>query len=316
MSKPNLIRAADPSAIQEAAKILKGGGLVGLPTETVYGLAANAADDKAVARLYAAKGRPSFNPLISHVFSAAAAWEIAAPTPLARKLADAFWPGPLTLVLARRVDAQISDLACAGLDTIAIRVPSHPTAQTLLTEFGGPIVAPSANPSGQLSPTTAAHVASGLGDKIDLILDGGPCEAGLESTVVDAQGDGPVLLRPGALPRGDMEAIVGSLKTPVSSAGDTPTSPGMLLKHYAPDAALRINAETPRAGEAFLAFGSTTIETPYNLSPAGDLVEAAANLFAMLRDLDARYNQIAVARIPSEGLGEAINDRLTRAAER
>lgn len=306
-----ILDANDPAAIARAAKLLREGGLVAMPTETVYGLAADAANAQAVARLYEAKGRPRFNPLISHVPDLEAARRHGDASPLAEKLAAAFWPGPLTLVLPVRPDSPVCDLARAGLETLALRAPAHPAAQALLRAFGGPLVAPSANPSEGLSPTRADHVAEGLGGKIDLILDGGPCDVGVESSVVAVRGEAATLLRPGGLSRAELEAVAGKLET--AKPGDT-GSPGMLARHYAPKAALRLNASAPEPGEAFLAFGPRAPAAALNLSASGDLREAAANLFAFLRRLDAEAARIAVAPIPAEGLGEAINDRLRRAA--
>lgn len=303
--------ANDPAVIEEAVALLKAGGLVAMPTETVYGLAADAGNADAVARLYAAKGRPRFNPLIAHVAGPSMAWRLAGWPDLAEQLAEAFWPGPLTLVLPKRPDAPIADIANAGLESIALRAPRHTAAQSLIRAFDGPLVAPSANPSGGISPTTAQHVADGLGDRIDLILDGGACPVGLESTVIALLGGLPTLLRPGGLPRRQIEAITGRLEEPGSS--ETLLAPGMMKSHYAPNAAMRLNAETAEAGELLLGFGA--IDGDLNLSAAGDLAEAATGLFAALRALDARgAARIAVAPIPNEGLGEAINDRLQRAA--
>ncbi|MCW5723359.1 MAG: threonylcarbamoyl-AMP synthase [Maricaulaceae bacterium] len=307
--------AQDMAALADAALILRSGGLVAMPTETVYGLAADAGNARAVARLYAAKGRPRFNPLIAHVADIETAERCGVFCDLSRRLAAAFWPGPLTLVLPRRTDAPVSDLATAGLDTVALRIPDHPAARALLAAFGGPLAAPSANPSGAVSPTTAQHVAEGLGDKIDLILDAGPCRVGVESTVVAIMDGKAVLLRPGGLPRAEIEAITG----PLAAAGETaaPAAPGMLKSHYAPRAPLRLNALEPGAGEAYLGFGPGALEGALNLSPGADLAEAAANLFAYLRHLDAGAPRaIAVAPVPEAGLGEAINDRLRRAAAR
>lgn len=305
--------ASDMTAIAEAAVILQRGGLVAMPTETVYGLAADAADGEAVARLYAAKGRPSFNPLIVHVSGREMASRCVQIPPLAAKLMDQFWPGPLTLVLPKKEDAPVSELAGAGLDTLGVRMPAHMAAQALITAFGRPLVAPSANPSGAVSPTNAQHVTEGLGDRIDLILDAGPCPVGVESTVLAIDGDSAILLRPGGLPRSEIEAVTGPLRT--AEANAPLASPGMLKSHYAPDAALRLNAAAPEPGEAFLAFGPGSEACIANLSRTGDLTEAAANLFALLRQLDAEgHKRIAVAPIPMDGLGEAINDRLNRAA--
>lgn len=307
-----ILPADDTDALERAARILHEGGLVAMPTETVYGLAADAANGKAVARLYEAKGRPRFNPLIAHVSGLDMARTCAGIGPLAERCIETFWPGPLTLVLPRLAGGPVSDLASAGLDTIALRQPDHPGALGLLKAFGRPLVAPSANPSGGVSPTTAGHVADGLGSKIDLILDGGPCRVGLESTVISLAGPQPALLRPGGLARKILEAAIGPLARP---APDGPVaSPGMLASHYAPRAPLRLNASSARPGEAFLGFGNTPRAT-LNLSRKGDLAEAAANLFAHLRTLDRTGAvRIAVAPIPVEGLGEAINDRLERAA--
>lgn len=298
--------------ISAAATVLHQGGLVGMPTETVYGLAANAADNAAVASIYAAKGRPQFNPLIAHVSSMEMALREGIFHANARKLAEAFWPGPLTLVVEVAATGSVSELARAGLDSIALRMPRHPVARDLIKTFGGPVVAPSANPSGKISPTLPEHVSTDIGDKVELILDGGPCAVGVESTIIDARGDHPALLRPGSLDPAEIENIWPGLVRP-SLNPDAPQSPGQLLRHYAPEAKLRLNADAPKAGEAYLGFGP--MEATLNLSAASDLIEAAANLFAMLRDLDARFDRIAVAPIPTKGLGEAINDRLTRAAK-
>ncbi len=310
-------------AIADAARCLAGGGLVAFPTETVYGLGADATNGAAVARLYAAKGRPSFNPLIAHVFDIAAARRLAVFDAAAEKLAAAFWPGPLTLVLKKRAGCPVADLATAGLDSIAVRVPQHPVALGILGRLGRPIVAPSANRSGHVSPTTAQHVMHDLGGRIDFILDGGPTAVGVESTIVGCL-DRPVLLRPGGLPREQIEAMLeGPLDDPPVGAFDTeaPLAPGMLESHYAPRARLRLDAVQVNPGEALLAFGSRLppgtqdAAIVLNLSPNGDLVEAATNLFSDLRTLDqADVATIAVMSVPQEGLGEAINDRLSRAA--
>ena len=307
---------ADSEAIKAAAAGLAAGGLVAFPTETVYGLGADARNGESVARLYAAKGRPAFNPLIAHVADLAAARRLGTFNADAERLAAAFWPGPLTLVLPRRPDCPVAELALAGLDSVAVRVPAHPLSHALLTAFGGPVVAPSANRSGHVSPTSAAHVVADLRGRIDLVLDGGPCPVGVESTIVACL-DGPTLLRPGGLAREEIERVLGhALIVPATVA--TPVAPGMLASHYAPKARLRLNAERPHAGEALLAFGPhvpTADGMTLNLSPRGDLIEAAANLFAHLRALDtAGAEAIAVMPIPHEGLGEAINDRLRRAA--
>jgi L-threonylcarbamoyladenylate synthase len=305
------IQPADARAIERAAAILRDGGLVAFPTETVYGLGADATNGKAVAAIFAAKQRPQFNPLIVHVKDRAEAEALVEFTPRARALAEAFWPGALTLVLPRRSDCPLSLLVSAGLDTVALRVPSHPVAKALIAAAGKPIAAPSANVSGHVSPTTTAHVAEELGDKVDFILDGGPTTIGIESTVIGFEGDTPVLLRPGGVARDAIERLAGPLAAPSNA---TIQSPGQLESHYAPRAKLRLNANDIRPGEALLAFGPHDFGAALNLSAAGDLMEAAANLFAMLRTLDKTADAIAVMPIPDEGLGEAINDRLMRAA--
>ena len=301
--------AATAQSIAEAARILARGGLVAFPTETVYGLGADALNGEAVAGLFAAKGRPRFNPLIVHVQSLDEAARHGEFSLAAHKLAEAFWPGALTLVLPRREGSPLSHLVSAGLDSVALRQPSHGVAQDFLRAAGRPIAAPSANRSGTVSATTAAHVAEGLGDKVDFILDGGPAPLGLESTVIGFEGETPVLLRPGAIAREEIEALVGSLAAP----GDAIRSPGQLESHYAPQAGLRLNAASVLQGETLLGFGAVA-GARLNLSPRGDLKEAATNLFAMLRELDKNADAIAVSPIPETGLGEAINDRLMRAA--
>ena len=304
---------ADDAGISAAAQLIRDGRLVAFPTETVYGLGADATNGEAVAAIFAAKGRPNFNPLIVHVKDIAQAEEFARFSPLARILAKAFWPGALTLVLPRRPGCRLSLLVSAGLDTVALRAPSHILAQRLIDEAGVPLAAPSANPSGRVSATSAAHVEDGLGGKVDMILDGGPTPIGIESTVIGFEGDRPVLLRPGGVPRAAIEAVAGPLAAATDGAI---TSPGQLASHYAPRAALRLNVQKPAEGEALLAFGPDAPAATHmlNLSPKGDLHEAAANLFAMLRALDAEGAAIAVMPIPNTGLGEAINDRLMRAA--
>ena len=307
-----------------AARVLAAGGLVAFPTETVYGLGAAATNAGAVARLYDAKGRPSFNPLITHVTDMAAAQALARFDRAAERLAAAFWPGPLTLVLPRRPGCPVAELATAGLDTIAVRVPSHPVARDILAAFGRALVAPSANRSGHVSPTTAQHVLADLGGRIELIIDGGPTPMGLESTIVGCL-DVPVLLRPGALPRAEIERLVPLAEPPPAAGparGDAaPIAPGQLASHYAPRTRLRLHARNVQAGEALLAFGPIAAEGAQhavlvlNLSPRGDVIEAAANLFSYLRALDAvGAPAIAVMPVPHTGLGEAINDRLARAA--
>ncbi len=309
---------ADRDAIAAAARVLHDGGLVAFPTETVYGLGADATDGEAVARLYAAKGRPRFNPLIVHVADSSAVREFATLDDDAYLLGAVFWPGALTLVLPQVPYCPLSELATAGQSTVAVRVPDHPVAIDIIKAFDRPIVAPSANRSGHVSPTTAEHVAADLAGRIDLIIDGGQTHIGLESTIVSFVG-APTLLRPGGVPRADIERVLGyALFDPVAGAEEAPLAPGMLASHYAPKLPVRLNAVDARPGEALLAFGAGTPSgagTTLNLSPRGDLVEAAANLFAHLRILDASgASGIAVTPIPNEGLGEAINDRLARAA--
>jgi L-threonylcarbamoyladenylate synthase len=305
---------ANADTVDRAAAALLRGELVIMPTETVYGLAGDATNPGAVARIYAAKGRPQFNPLISHVRGIEEAQEHAVMPPAAVRLAETFWPGALTIVARRRPKSRIAELACAGLASVAGRAPAHPVAQALIAAVGGPLAAPSANRSGRLSPTRADHAAEDLGDAAALVLDAGPCLMGVESSVVAIDKTGaPVLLRPGAITREALEAVVGPLADP--RRGAAPSSPGMLESHYAPRAALRLNAADVRSGETYLAFGPTTVAHMLNLSPRGDLTEAAAHLFAHLRALDATgVACIAVAPIPEAGLGEAINDRLSRAA--
>ncbi len=314
---------ASAAAIDDAARILAAGGLVAFPTETVYGLGADATNATAIARLYAAKGRPRFNPLIAHVADLAAARTLAKFDAAAETLAEKFWPGPLTLVLPKSTGCAVAELATAGLDSIAVRMPDHPVARDLLRAFGKPIVAPSANRSGHVSPTTAAHVLADLRGRIDLILDGGATPVGVESTIVACL-DRPVLLRPGGLPRTRIEQALGAPLTdppPDEAELDAPLAPGMLASHYAPRTKLRLDAKEVHEGEVVLAFGSTLppgaakAAKVFNLSVDGDLVEAAANLFSQLRMLDAsNATTIAVMPVPHTGLGEAINDRLARAA--
>ncbi len=308
------VRAASPEAIAEAADLLRAGKLVAFPTETVYGLGGDATSAQAVAQIYAAKGRPSFNPLIVHV--AAPLWVAGLALPDGRfdKLTRKFWPGPLTLVMKRRPDTTVAELLSGGLDTIAVRAPDHPLAQALLQAVKRPLAAPSANPSGRLSPTTAAHVHESLGSKVDLILDGGACRIGLESTVLDISGDVATILRPGSLTASEISAVIGPVAVSTHDP-ERPAAPGQLASHYAPGLPVRLGAETARTGEALLGFGDTK-GAVMNLSAKGDPVEAAANLFAMLRALDdpRRFEAIAVAPIPEAGIGAAINDRLRRAA--
>lgn len=309
----------DAEAVRRAAARLRAGGLVAFPTETVYGLGAAATDDRAVASIFDAKERPRFNPLIVHVPDAEAAARVSIWSKLADDLAKRFWPGPLTLIVRGKPDNRISPLVTAGGETIAIRAPRHPLASALLRETGLPIAAPSANRSGRISPTTAAHVRMSLGDRVDMILDGGACPVGVESTVLDVTGDKPHLLRPGGLARGEIEAVAGRvLEKDAASDGETMRSPGQLASHYAPRHRLRLNAEHVAADEALLAFGPDPLqgaEITVNLSETGDLREAAANLFSMLHHLDRqKVRGIAAMPIPASGLGEAICDRLRRAA--
>ncbi len=306
------------SDVQLAASIIQRGGLVAFPTETVYGLGANALDDRAVAAVFAAKGRPQFNPLITHVESAAAAEALAVFPAVAMQLARRFWPGPLTLVLERKPRCPVSLLASAGLSSIALRVPDHPLALALIHEAGVPLVAPSANRSGAISPTTPEHVLQSLGGRIDAVLDGGATAVGVESTVVSCLGGEPVILRPGGLARARIEEALGRRLAQGKSEPASPLSPGQLESHYAPRAPLRLGAVSAAPGEALIAFGPNVpahAGPVENLSASGDLDEAAANLFAALHRLDAlKPAAIAVMPIPDEGLGEAINDRLRRAA--
>ena len=297
--------------ISEAADLLLSGELVAFPTETVYGLGALATDDKAVAQIYGAKGRPTFNPLISHLPNVEAACALGEFSADAVKLAALFWPGPLTLVVPRSSSCSVSLLVSAGLPSIALRVPQHPIAFELLRAVGQPVVAPSANPSGRISPTTAQHVRDGLGDKVSMILDGGPCAVGVESTVISFLDGKATLLRPGGLAREVIELALGFRLSQATSG--VMHSPGQMESHYAPHAMMRLNAASAVNGEAYLGFGK--FAGTHNLSPSGDVVEAAANLFCMLHELDATEpERIAVAPIPMIGLGEAINDRLKRAA--
>jgi L-threonylcarbamoyladenylate synthase len=311
---------ADSESIATAAKHLREGGLIAFPTETVYGLGADATNGEAVARVFAAKQRPQFNPLIVHVKDTAAAEVSVRLDDSARKLADAFWPGPLTLVLPRR-DDQISLLVSAGLETLAVRVPGHPVAQALLAEAGVPVAAPSANMAGCISPTAAGHVVFSLPGAENggpgMILDGGPCSVGVESTVIDLSAGDPVLLRPGGITSEDIEAVIGPLAPPSATNAEAPKSPGMLERHYAPTLPIRLDATDARPGEALLGFGPKAPDDAINLSPTADLSEAAANLFSMIRTLDGPpFEAIAVMAVPDQGLGRAINDRLRRAAQR
>jgi L-threonylcarbamoyladenylate synthase len=313
-----IVRTSDET-LARAAGELRAGRLVAFPTETVYGLGADATNSRAVAQIFEVKGRPRFNPLIVHVADAPRARRYACFTATAERLAEAFWPGPLTLVLPLRAGGGISDLVTAGLDTVAVRVPKHPVAQALLVAADLPVAAPSANRSGHVSPTTASHVEADLGDRVALIIDGGPTEHGLESTVIDASGERPVLLRPGALTTAEIERVAGvPVRRGPAPQSNAPRSPGQLTSHYAPRARLRLEATTADPGEALLAFGPSPpphTGPAINLSPSGDLAEAATRFFGALRELDASGAEvIAVMPIPEVGLGEAINDRLRRAA--
>lgn len=329
MNSPNTVRlSASARGISAAAGLLRAGGLVAFPTETVYGLGADARSDRAAAAIYAAKGRPSHNPLIAHISSLAAAEPLAVFPPLARRLAEAFWPGPLTLVLQARPEAGLSPVVTAGGARVGLRVPAHPTALALLEAFGGPLAAPSANRSGAVSPTTADHVLEGLSGRIEAVIDAGPCAVGVESTILLIEGEEARLLRPGGLALEALEAAAGG---PILAAGAedaaAPLSPGRLASHYAPRAGLRLEAAAPAPGEAWLGFGPDPAEAESavlrrNLSAAGDPAEAAARLFALLREMDAELTAlsggagglIAVAPVPEAGLGRAVNDRLRRAA--
>ena len=314
----NILRAVTPD---RALDILRAGGLVAVPTETVYGLAGRADRPETVTRIYDAKGRPSFNPLIAHVSGLAMARTEAAFPPLALTLAEAFWPGPLTLVLPLSGTGQVCELARAGLQSIALRCPDQTVTRELIEDLGVPLVAPSANRSGRISPTTASAVHDELGDRIDGILDGGPCRSGIESTVLAIESDTATLLRAGAIPRADLEPVTGPLHPP-GSDDSAPRSPGMLSRHYAPDAPLILNATSSATQDAVLQFaGRPALSEAHtgpviDLSPAGDVTEAAAGLYAALRALDGKAPRIVVGPIPTDGLGEAINDRLIRAARR
>jgi L-threonylcarbamoyladenylate synthase len=316
--------------IKEAAELLRQGKLVVFPTETVYGLGADATNGKAVAGIFAAKNRPKFNPLIVHVSSIEDAETLVEMNDMAKRAALKFWPGPLTIVLPKKEDSGVSDLCSAGLPTLAVRVPANKTARSLLKEAGVPVAAPSANSSGKVSPTSPVHVQGDLGDKVDMIIADGACEVGLESTVLDLSCDAPVILRPGAITSDDLEETLGCAVAYDMDSHDKPKSPGQLLKHYAPSVPVRINAVDLEPGEALLAFGSDRFigikgggsardlpdSSRLNLSKEGDMLEAASNLFRMLRELDRpEHKAIAVMNIPDKGIGVAINDRLRRSAE-
>ena len=305
------ILSPDAAGLERAAAILARGGLVSLPTETVYGLGADARQGRAVADIFAAKNRPSFNPLILHVATLDQARRHARIEGDALRLAHTCWPGPLTLVVPLTDTHGLSDLVTAGLPTVGLRMPDHPVARGLLSALDGPVAAPSANPSGRISPTTAAHVLAGLNGRIDAVIDAGPCQVGLESTIVGFDKGAPVLLRPGGLPAEVIEAALNQALIRWED-GSAISAPGQLSSHYAPKASVRLNADAPQKGELYLGFGAK--DGDMTLSPSGDLSEAAANLFACLHALDAKGQPIAVAPIPDTGLGRAINDRLKRAA--
>lgn len=315
MLTQNNIYKNTPENISYAASVIKSGGLVAFPTETVYGLGADVYNAKAVASIFAAKGRPAFNPLISHIAEEDFLKEYASVDSRVLALAEKFWPGPLTFVLKRIDENPALDLACAGLKTVTVRMPDHPTALSLIKKSGVPIVAPSANRSQTVSPTTAQHVADSLGDKVDVILDGGPCRVGVESTIIDVTGQNVVLLRAGGIALEDLESFLGEKVLISHGNPDLPSSPGQLLKHYAPSHDFRINAITREPDEFFIGFGKVA-DCDLNLSPNGDLCEAAANLFAYMRLADSqnKYAKIAMSPIPESGLGLAINDRIRRAA--
>ena len=319
------IKSVTESVIEEAAKLLKKGECVAIPTETVYGLAANALDGIAVAKIFEIKGRPTFNPLITHFDSLSMLNEYVHLNDDAARLAGAFWPGPMTLIVKRELGCSISEIVTAGLDTVAVRIPSHKTAQKIITTAGVPLAAPSANASGEVSPTSATHVADSIGDKIELIVADGSSQIGLESTVIDVSGEKAIILRPGAITAEDCADVLGYI--PEIDLGDTdkPKSPGQLLKHYAPSTPVRLKAYDVKGDEALLAFGSTKFMNVknipdthmINLSETGDLYEAASALFSSLRRLDKLdAKAIAVMDIPNQGVGIAINDRLKRAAEK
>lgn len=313
-----MIVSPTPQAIAEACRLLREGQVIGMPTETVYGLAGDAFQDNAMARIFEVKNRPTFNPMIIHVASGGDALRLVEMSIEAQALMEVFWPGPLTLVLNRAKDCPISLLASGGLDTLAIRCPAHPVAGRLIREYGRPLAAPSANRSTRISPTSADDVVASLGDLVPLILDGGECEVGIESTILDLTGEVPVLLRPGGVLMEALESIVGPIYQLKKDSSDhsRPKAPGMMHRHYAPHRPLRLNVTDVQPGEALLGFGDAgSLPVTLNLSSAGNLIEAAANLFRMMRQLDTDlYTGIAVMPIPSEGLGLAINDRLQKAA--
>ena len=312
------VEPVNPQSVALAAELLNKGRLVAFPTETVYGLGADAGNDLAVASIFEAKGRPQFNPLIAHIADLSWTERFAVLTDSARVLAEKFWPGPLTMVMKRTPGCPISHLVSAGLDTVGVRFPAHPAARQMIAAFGRPVAAPSANISGTVSPTTALHVAQGLGDRVPLILDGGACKIGVETTIIDLTGKQVTILRAGGLAKEDLEEFLGEKVLINDTSSSRPTAPGQLLKHYAPRLPLRINVEEDdvKDEEFFIAFGATTRKANLNLSEKGDLCEAAANLFAALREAErhTEYKGIALSPIPQNGLGLAINDRIRRAS--
>lgn len=308
------IRPADEAGIAAAADHLRSGHVVAFPTETVYGLGADATQDDAVSKVFAIKGRPALNPLIVHVAKPDWVEQLAVPDHRVNALTEAFWPGPLTLVLPRRPDCPVSKQVSANLDTIALRQPDHPVAAALLAAVDRPLAAPSANPSGHVSPTTAQHVAKDFGDAMDIILDGGPCRSGLESTVLDLTTSTAHILRPGVVDADALATVIGDVDSQTLSNAPV-SAPGQLAKHYAPSLPVRLNADSARDGEAFIAFGGAQA-ADFDLSPSSDLAEAASTLFVALRKMDdpSQFNGLAIAPIPDQGIGLAINDRLRRAA--
>lgn len=310
------IHPVNADAIRRAAAVIRRGGLVGMPTETVYGLAADARNPQAVARIFEVKNRPSFNPLISHIADKAFLPEYARVDARAPALAERFWPGPLTFVLKRRDRNPAMDLACAGLDTLTVRMPDHAAALALIRESGAPLVAPSANKSQRVSPTTAQHVFHDLGEQVDMILDAGACAVGVESTIIDLTHPRARLLRAGAVSREELEEFLNERLEVAAIGGGLPRSPGQMRRHYAPRYPVRLNASEALPDEFFIGFGEVGRDAPLNLSFSGDLREASARLFAYLRQAEeqTRLKKIAVAPVPAAGLGCAINDRLTRAA--
>ncbi|MCL1629715.1 L-threonylcarbamoyladenylate synthase [Roseibaca sp. V10] len=312
MENPTETAVLGPQDVGRAAQLLRAGRIVAIPTETVYGLAGDARNAQAVAAIFAAKGRPAHNPLIVHLASLDAADRFADLPAPARKLAHAFWPGALTLVAPLRSDHGLAQAVTAGLPTVALRVPAHPLARALLAEFGGPVAAPSANPSGRISPTNAAHVMAGLGGRIAAVLDGGPCPVGVESTILGFEGDKAVMLREGGISAEQIAAVLG--QPPRQRDNARITAPGQMLSHYAPQARVRLNVSKPDTNEVWIGFGPNCAGATFSLSPSGDLGEAAANLFSTLHKADAMGRPIAIAPVPDHDIGAAINDRLRRAA--